>query len=158
MRSGSDEAGPDRSLALATGREPALKPLRPCCDRTVRLAQRASRADGLRPSAAIRHPWFGCRPDGFMPSISRPHASGTWQASTTHRRSPGDTRAEQGGCGRGAPRVHCRARAPARPPPCGAAAAVRAPERPSSAPAHGARGDLARPRRAQLPKRRWRAA
>ncbi|RDD85228.1 hypothetical protein DVZ84_31245 [Streptomyces parvulus] len=50
-------------------------PRLPCCDRTVGLVQRASRADGSVPSAEIRHPWFGRRPACLMPWNERGHAT-----------------------------------------------------------------------------------
>ncbi|QFZ74530.1 hypothetical protein GFH48_15785 [Streptomyces fagopyri] len=73
MRSGSDEGDLDRSTATLRGPGTG-PPLRPCCDRTVGLVQRASRADGPVPSAEIRHPWFGRRPAWLMPSNAHGHA------------------------------------------------------------------------------------
>ncbi|OOV32833.1 hypothetical protein SM007_08600 [Streptomyces avermitilis] len=74
MRSGSDEGDLDRSTAAMHGPWTG-PPLRPRCDRTVGLVQRASRADGPEPPAEIRHPWFGCRPPCLMPSNKRCHAT-----------------------------------------------------------------------------------
>lgn len=65
----------DRSSAALRGPKTGPPPLRPCGDRTIGLVQRASRADGPVPSAEIRHPWFGRRPDWVMPSNERRHAT-----------------------------------------------------------------------------------
>ncbi|QEV27550.1 hypothetical protein CP976_27845 [Streptomyces coeruleorubidus] len=75
MRSGSDGVELDRSSAALHGPRTGPPPLRPCCDRTIGLVQRASRADGPVPSAEIRHPGIGHRPDWLMPSNERRHAT-----------------------------------------------------------------------------------
>ncbi|PIM70028.1 hypothetical protein CTU88_22525 [Streptomyces sp. JV178] len=75
MRSGSDGMELGRSTAPLHGPVTGPPLLRPCCDRTIGLVQRASRADGPEPPAEIRHPWFGCRPDWLMPSNMRRHAT-----------------------------------------------------------------------------------
>ncbi|MEW5355326.1 hypothetical protein E0E62_23260 [Streptomyces sp. 16-176A] len=51
MRSGSDEDELDRSTAPLHGPGTGPPRLRPCCDRTVGLVQRASRADDPEPPA-----------------------------------------------------------------------------------------------------------
>ncbi|POX52991.1 hypothetical protein C3488_06600 [Streptomyces sp. Ru72] len=101
MRSGSDEAELDRSSAAMHGPRTGPPRLRPCCDRTVGLVQRASRADGPVPSAEIRHPWFGCRPVWLMPSKMRRHATAYDGAPVNSLLHPvpraGDTRGGPGG-------------------------------------------------------------